>query len=1495
MWFFMPARSFTLHSAAMLTAGASVISMAPVSAQVVTSDETLSTTVNWEQSTDFFTVTGGLSQGSNLFHSFETFSPADGSVLFDLTGESFAGEIERIFSRVTGGTISEINGSLSILGGNTPDLFLLNPNGIVFGANARLNLPGSFVGTTAESIDFADGFRFGAIAPQSTTPLLSISVPKGLQFGQNPGAITVLGNGHQISNTSIFSPTLQDPAVPASGLSITPGQTLALLGGAIQFEGAELQPLYQTLSTGDAVPLGEIQLEVGAVATGSVQLNEQAWGWSFDYSGIEAYGDIAFTNRSWLNAGGLTPGRINLSGRNISLDKGSAISINNFLGLPGSNPSGITIRASELLKVEGDPSGSSLIRTTTTVQEPSPNAQSQAGLLDIWSKNLQILDGAYVDSSTFGIGEGAPLSITVQENLKLDGQTDPNRPISNRTAIAGLALASGDAGDVTVKSENLLLTNGGSIVSASIGPGDGGRVDIDVREQVTVQEFNPLAQLVSTIASASTRDGNSGEGVFLKAKRLDVLNGGDISSSAFGSGDAGEVQLDVSDAIRVGGFDSATSTQFAAIDAGVILDSVSANAFAEGNGTFGKVGSVTIRSATLDVFDGGQISVTNEGGADAGDLNIQTNSLTLSDQAEIIAKTQAGDGGSLKLMANESILLRRGSEISASSQQQGSGGNILIKTPNLIAIPQENSDITANATGDSGGTITINASSVLGLSAQAQLTSQSDITASSERGTQFSGSIELSQPAADPTAGIMALPSSLSPQDVTPIANACSSDIAHLARRGRGGLPLGPNNLLHDRLRVEGENEPINQAIALRDQGFYAQAQALLLDEVESSKTLAESERLAIAFRQLGITYKLLEQHKESRAALEQSLALSQGLNQPEQTSATLLSLGNLTRAKDKVEEARGYYQQALAQNPDRTLKHQILANQLSLEAAVGEPAIVQRLAKVLLDELAGEIRDSQHLETRLNVAATLLKYRQLDLAPGLLTFLEQDLEGAKRMQDPGAIAYGLGHLSKFYDQTGQWGLAQEFAQAALNHAQMHQDQFQEYRWAWQLGRVTRSIWEASGDEIWRAQSKAAYKISLQALQHLREDLATVSPALQFSFRQRVEPVYRQYVGLLLAADSRSKTSPSSSELEQALKTIEALRLAELDNFFKDACLEATPQSIESLDPNAAVLYPIVLDDRMAVILSHKGKLQHHSIPISPQALEATTQAFQQGLVTRSRRSYKQPGEQLYDWLIRPVLAELEAAEIETLVFVPDGPLAKVPMAALSDGEQYLMEQFNVAIAPSLQLLPAQTAQTLKSKALVAGISKANQGLNSLAYVEQEVESIEAQLPTQSLINEAFTQASLEQALLETQTPIVHIATHGQFSSKAADTFIAAWDERINIEQLHQLLSSRDRNQLSPTELLILSACETAIGDDAAALGLAGVAVRAGARSTLASLWSINDQSTAQLMEEFYQQLAQPGLTKSAALREAQLAMLEHPIYQHPYYWSAFVLMGSWQ
>ncbi len=1474
-------------------------------AQTLVPDSGLSTQVGTDGSLRAFTVTRGSAQGSNLFHGFDTFSPGDWSVLFDLSGESFGSEIEQIFSRVTGTSASDINGSLSILGGNAPDLFLLNPNGILLGPNARLNLPGSFVGTTAESIQFADGSRFGTVTPTSGASLLSISVPTGLQFGQNPGAISVLGNGNNFIGIGTLAPRVQNPVIPPAGLSVTPGTTFALLGGPVRFNGAELQSPYQQIPGGvsipniPSIPIGQIQLEVGAVASGVVQLQEQAGGWSFDYSGIGNYRDIDITQQSLLNAGGIAPGRMNLWGRNITVDQGSTVTVYNWGGSPDSSLSGINIYASELLKVQGDLTIDANIATGAIAPQNfgfGPN-QQDAGPINISSKNLQLLDGANINSTVFGIGNGGQLTIEVQENLVIDGETNPSRPVPRRTGIGANTFASGNVGNISIKTNNLLLDNGGSILSTSLSTGNAGRVDIDASGQVTLQEFNPLAQLPSTIASVSLREGNSGEGVFIRAKQLDLLDGGRISSSAFGSGDTGEIQLNILDSIRIGGSDSATSTEFSGIEAAVILRSVATDPFAEQNGRFGAVGSIEIQSPKLELFDGGFISVTNQGDGNAGNIKVLTDSLILSDSANVVATTFAGDGGNLNLIADESILLRRGSRLSVSSDSQGIGGNISIQTPYLVAFPQENSDITANATSADGGRIDITASSILGLSAQPRLTDQSDITASSELGPQFSGTIELNQADTNPIAGITTLPSNFANQDQTPLANACVEEGGtQFSRSGRGGLPRSPDNLLDDGLFLELEQDPINRAIALRRQGFYAQALALLEQEVAVLGADEMLERQAIAWRQLGITQELLEQYNASQRTLEQSLAISRALNNPDQISATLLSLGNLAGVQGDYSQARSLHQQALEQDPKARLKQRIMANQLSFALADGEQIAVKYIANLWLEELTSSVDNLQQLETQLNVAATLLRHQQSELIPNFLGFLQQNLEAAQAEGDPQVLAYALGHLGQAYEQSQQWENAQRFSEAALQLAQSRQDIFQEYQWAWQLGRIAGAEWEDSGDAQKRSQAQAAYQIAVQALQQLRGDLATVSPNLQFSFRNRVEPVYREYVSLLLPLPShQTPTAIPAQDLQTALNTIEALKLAELDNFFQDACLQTTPRAIENLDRDAAVVYPIVLDDRIEVIFSHQGVLERHSVPVTPENFQLLIRDFRSSLVQRSRRDYQQLGEQLYDALIRPILSDRPKSQIQTLVFVPDKSLKNIPMSALFDGEEYLIEQFNVVVAPGLELLPGGSQATTQSKALLAGITKRHQGFPPLPYVRQEIEELQSLFPSEQLLDEGFTRETLTRSLRETETPIVHIATHGQFSSDASETFVLAWNEKIRLEELYELLQARDRESLTSTELLVLSACETAFGDEAAALGLAGVAVRAGARSTLASLWSVNDQSTALLMKTFYQQLSQGVANKSVALREAQLELLKHPSYRDPYYWSAFVLIGNWQ
>jgi CHAT domain-containing protein len=419
-----------------------------------------------------------------------------------------------------------------------------------------------------------------------------------------------------------------------------------------------------------------------------------------------------------------------------------------------------------------------------------------------------------------------------------------------------------------------------------------------------------------------------------------------------------------------------------------------------------------------------------------------------------------------------------------------------------------------------------------------------------------------------------------------------------------------------------------------------------------------------------------------------------------------------------------------------------------------------------------------------------------------------------------------------------------------------------------------------------------AYAEAVQTLRSLRSDLAAINQDVQFSFRESVEPVYRQFVELLLQADGNA---PSQDNLKQAREAIEALQLAELDNFFREACITARPIEIDQIDPQAAIIYPIILPTQLAVIVALPNQpLRYHRTKLAQVEVDRILTQMRQSLrPTAFVEDWMPVAQQVYDLLLRPVETELATSDIKTLVFVPDGLLRSLPMAALHDRQQYLIEKYSVVLTPGLQLLQSQPIERLRLRGLLAGLSQAREGFPALPNVAVEIDQIKAEIPSQVLLDQSFTDRSLQTRLDSTAASIIHLATHGQFSSNADDTFILTWDGRINVKQLDQLLRSREGN-LSPIELLVLSACQTAAGDRRAALGMAGVAVRSGARSTLASLWSVSDRSTAALMIEFYRELGQLGMTKAEALRRAQVALLHQDEFAAPYYWAPFVLLGNW-
>ncbi|MEL6462760.1 MAG: CHAT domain-containing protein, partial [Cyanobacteria bacterium J06621_15] len=530
---------------------------------------------------------------------------------------------------------------------------------------------------------------------------------------------------------------------------------------------------------------------------------------------------------------------------------------------------------------------------------------------------------------------------------------------------------------------------------------------------------------------------------------------------------------------------------------------------------------------------------------------------------------------------------------------------------------------------------------------------------------------------------------------------------------------------------------------------------------------------------------------------------------------------------------------------------------------------------------------------SRVNLAQSLIGNNKLraeyqELGNILATAVKQ----ARELQDIRAESYAVGQLGHLYEKTNQFSEALNLTSNALTLAQNIKANDISATLLWQQGR----IYKAKGNQ---QAAITAYSQAVDNLESLRQDLVQMNPNIQFTFRDEVEPVYRELVQLLLQDVDNLNPQIKQQRLEKSRQIIEGLQVAELENFLRAACLTYQPQPIEQIDRNAAVIYPIIIDNRLEVVLSLPNRpLQHYSTKISPQEEITVFNQLRQSLNPAFLPDeVLPPAQKVYDWLIRPIEAELETSNIKTLVFVLDGFLRSLPMSVLHDGEKFIIEKYNIALTPGLQLFESRNLLSQQLKALTGGLTEPRQGFSALPAVNTEISQISNYLKTQTLLNEQFTRPLVQNKIESAPFSVIHLATHGQFSSKAEETFLLTWKDRINVKDLGKWLktpSSNLRNR-EPIELLVLSACQTAKGDNRAALGLAGVAVRSGARSTLATLWSVQDKSTADLVTEFYRLLTQDGINKAQALRQAQLSLLKDTKYQHPYYWSPFVLVGNWQ
>jgi len=512
---------------------------------------------------------------------------------------------------------------------------------------------------------------------------------------------------------------------------------------------------------------------------------------------------------------------------------------------------------------------------------------------------------------------------------------------------------------------------------------------------------------------------------------------------------------------------------------------------------------------------------------------------------------------------------------------------------------------------------------------------------------------------------------------------------------------------------------------------------------------------------------------------------------------------------------------------------------------------------------------------------------------PRIVNSYQEAIKSARSIKNSQMLSYALGYLGHYYEESqNRYDQALALTREALFEAQKYLRPAALYQWQWQTARILNALGKTE-------QAIAAYSSTVQTLERFKHSLmAGCTLCLEGSFQEQVEPVYYALAQLYLQqSDQQDSHKLKQNSLLKVRDTLELLKTSELRDYFQDPCIDAYQGQITQLDSvsdTTSIIYIIAFEDKLEILATFPEGIKRYTQSISSSRFANQVQKFRSRLEkSKNTKQYKKFAKTLYNWLIKPIEKDLLVANIDTLVFIPDRILRSIPMSALHNGEQFLVERYAIATTLGLTLTDPKKSQSTQRKILLAGLTQAVQGFPPLVNVSSELEGIRALYDGTVLADNEYVLPKIENALEETPYSIFHIATHGVFTGDSEDSFLLTHDGKLTVDLLDSFLKNNQYRKES-LELLTLSACQTAAGDDKAALGLAGFSLKAGARSALATLWSVNDLATSKVILQFYENMHLKQLSKAQALQQAQLSLIKNNELQHPFYWSAFLIIGNW-
>ena len=685
----------------------------------------------------------------------------------------------------------------------------------------------------------------------------------------------------------------------------------------------------------------------------------------------------------------------------------------------------------------------------------------------------------------------------------------------------------------------------------------------------------------------------------------------------------------------------------------------------------------------------------------------------------------------------------------------------------------------------------------------------------------------------------------------------------------------------------------LGAAASYQLEGYSKKALPLLFKAQQISRFLTTDEQVQ-GHLLLGRLYFEIGEYPLSAQQLDKVAKLS---SDPYVRAEALNTVGAIHSTLNTPSEAEKAFAEAMkfaAEAKSSQLQLTIQTNELRHQLAYGNQSIARMRLAPSWQTLQNQRASAN--TTELNISLAILYHQSVLNAKAkpiwrarAIQLLEEAISTSESLGNNLLLGYALGYkgrvLSESSNSEEDLATALALSERAAFLASASQAYESAYLWQWQAARIYNKQAQVT-------EAIKSYNDAILTLENVRQELITGSP---FTFHQKVQPLFTELSDLLLTTARTAGGAEKQSYLKNVQNILEQAKSAELQDYFQNDCVIPDESvNLDQIEAATAVIYPVILPDRVEVLVNVRDQVHQFVSRIEAGDLKDLVNEFRDQLqVDFGDEEYLEIGEELYDLLFAQVEDLFSENKINTLLVIPDGVLRTIPMAAVYDGEAFMVQRFAIATTPGISLTLPKPLNVENSNFFAGGISEAVQGYVGLPGVPRELQNLEATYGASVLRDTNFKRDDLKEQLTSANYSIVHIATHGHFDSNPQESYLLTYDDKLTMDLLEESIGNR-KNVGEPLELLVLSACETAAGDSRAALGLAGVALKAGARSAVATLWQISDAATVEIIDTFYEYTAKEGVTKARAMQLAQIRLIEQPRFQHPTDWAPFLMIGNW-